>query len=70
MKFLALTHAPKLTITRTNRKAIINEVAEVITLYEITTRIELTLPSIWQGLKDTFYNLLGSLFFPGRLYAY
>jgi hypothetical protein len=70
MKFLTLTHSPKLTYTRTNRKAIINEAAEVITLYEVTTRIELTLPSIVRGFRDAFYNLLGCLFFPGRLYAY
>ena len=70
MKFLTTTHTPKLTYTRTSRKAIVNEIAETITLYETVTKIELTLPSFVQGFRDAFYTLLGGLFFPRRLYAY
>lgn len=68
MKFLAQVSAPKLTLTRTKRKCVINEISELITLYETTTRIELTLPSIFQGLKDRFYIFFGGLLLP-RMYA-
>lgn len=57
MKFLAIASSPTLTLTRTRRKCIINEIAELITLYESTVKIEITLPSIWQGLKDKIENI-------------
>lgn len=57
MKFLAIAQIPKLTLTRTNRKCVVNEIAELITLYESTVKIEITLPSIWQGLKDKIENI-------------
>lgn len=69
MKFIT-EGMPKLTVTRTRRKAVINEIAEVITLYETVIKIELTLPSFVQGIKQTFYSVIGTLFFPRRIYAY
>lgn len=71
MKFLSQP-LPKLTITRTSRKAIVNEVTEIITLYETTTRIEVTLPSLVRGIKEAFTRFaeaLTSMFLP-RVYAY
>lgn len=67
MKFLTAI-SPNLTLTRTRRKCTINEKKDLITLYESTVKIEISLPSIWQGLKDSFYNLMGGLFLP-RVYA-
>lgn len=52
MKFLTSISRPSLTITRTRRKCIINEVAELVTLYESTIKIEINVPSIWQGIRD------------------
>jgi len=70
MKYLSTTNQPKLTIVRTNRKAVINEVADLITLYESTTKVELTLPSIWQGLKAGLNHLMGGLLLsPITIYA-
>jgi len=74
MKFLTATYTPKLsqsklTYTRTSRKAIVNEVTQTITLTEIVTCIELTLPAFWQGLKDAVSNLFSGLFLP-KVYAY
>jgi hypothetical protein len=57
MKFLAIASSPKLTLTRTRRKCIVNEITELITLYESTVKIEVTLPSIWQGLKNKIENI-------------
>jgi hypothetical protein len=56
--------SPKLTLTHTKRKCTVNEVSDLITLYETTIKIEISVPSILQGLKDGFYNLVGSLFVP------
>jgi hypothetical protein len=39
-------------ITRTRRKAVIDEIGSVITLYDETLRLEITLPSVIRGLKD------------------
>jgi hypothetical protein len=39
-------------IIRTRRKAIIDEIGSVITLYDETLRLEISLPSIIQGLQD------------------
>lgn len=64
MRFLAIASSPKLTLIRTKRKCIIDEVGDLITLYESTTKIEISLPSIWQGLKNKFYDLMGSLLVP------
>jgi len=75
MKFLTTaTRSPKLsqsklTYTRTSRKAIVNEVTQTITLTEIVTCIEVTLPAFWQGLKDAVSNLFGGLFLP-KVYAF
>jgi hypothetical protein len=63
MKFLTQI-SPKLTLTRTKRKCIVDEVSNLITLYESTIKIEISMPSILQGVKDGFYNLMGSLFVP------
>jgi hypothetical protein len=52
MRFLAIASSPKLTFTRTRRKCVVSEITELITLYESTVKIEVTLPSIWQGLKE------------------
>lgn len=70
-KFMTVAHSPVLTITRTSRKAVINDVAEVITLHEMVTKIELTLPSIVRGIRDayrSFTDALSSMFLP-RVYA-
>lgn len=64
MRFFTIAQTPKLTLTRTKRKCVVNEIAEIITLYESTTKIEIGLPSILQGMKDKFYNFLGSLLVP------
>ena len=50
MKLLAVTSSPNLTFSRSNRKAVIDD--NLITLYESTVKIEISLPSVWQGLKD------------------
>jgi hypothetical protein len=63
MKFLSQM-SPKLTLTRTKRKCIIDEVSNLITLHESTIKIEISMPSILQGMKDQFYNLVGILFVP------
>lgn len=68
MKFLSIVQAPKLSFTRTNRKAIVDEAQSIITLYEATIKIEITIPSIWQGIKDAGLNLFTKLFMP-KLYA-
>jgi hypothetical protein len=52
MKFLTQLITPNLTFTRTKRKCIVNEMADLVTLYESTVKIEISLPSMWQGLKD------------------
>jgi hypothetical protein len=39
-------------ITHTRRKAVIDEIGSVITLYDETLRLEITLPSISQGFQD------------------
>jgi hypothetical protein len=52
VKFLTAAKLPNLTFTRTKRKCIINEAKDLIALYESTVKIEINLPSIWQGLKD------------------
>lgn len=57
MKFLAIASSPTMILTRTRRKCIINEIAELITLYESTVKIEITLPSIWQGLKEKIEDI-------------
>ncbi len=62
------TQIPKVTITRVKRAAIIDEIGDCITLWEQQTKIELTLPSIINGLKDKFYTFLGSLLLP-KIYA-
>ena len=71
MKFLAQTISPTLTFTRTNRKCIIDEAIDLITLYETTTKLEVSWPSIRHGLnslKDRFYCFLGGLLLP-KIYA-
>lgn len=68
MKYLS-TYTPKLTVTRTQRRCVINEIAELITLYERTVTVEITLPSIWQGLKDKALGLFAGLMFPGLYVA-
>lgn len=67
MKFLS-TITPKLTITHTSRKAVIDEVASIITLYEAKVQIEITVPAIWQGIKDMALGLFTNLCMP-KLYA-
>ena len=69
MKFLTATYTPKLTYTRVSRRAIIDDIANIITLTEVTIRLELTLPAFWQGLKDAVSNFFGGLFLP-KVYAY
>lgn len=72
MKFLQTNTLPKLTITRTRRKAIFDHVGDITTLYETTTRIELTLPSFVRGISDKinqFTDTLTSMFLP-KVYAY
>jgi hypothetical protein len=39
-------------ITRTRRKAVIDEIGSIITLYDETLRLTITLPSVIRGLKD------------------
>lgn len=72
MKFLSHTTLPKLTITRTRRKAVFNHISDITTMYETTTRIEVTLPSIVRGIKEKinqFADTIRSAFLP-RVYAY
>jgi hypothetical protein len=48
-------------ITRTRRKAVIDEIGSVITLYDETLRLELTLPSVIRGLKDKLIQAKAAL---------
>lgn len=68
MKFLS-TITPKLTIIRTDRKIIVDEVANLAALFERKIQIEITVPSIWQGLKDAALNLFTNLCMPKLAYA-
>ncbi len=70
-KFTTAAHSPRLTIIRTTRRAVVNDVAEIITLHEAVTKIELTLPSFVRGIRDAcrnFVDALSSMFLP-RIYA-
>ena len=69
MRYLTTIAAPSLTIIKTSRYCVIDEIADRITLIESTVKLELTLPSILSGLKDGLYRLLGNIFLPG-LQAY
>lgn len=75
MKFLQQSSTPLLTITRRRRKVIIHQTAGVIAVRETETKLELTLPSFFRGIRDTlsrFSSALGdamaSAFLP-RVYA-
>lgn len=73
MKFLSQqSPLPRLVVTHTRRKAVINEEMEIITLYETTTRVEITLPSAIRKIRakfNQFADILRSAFLP-RVYAY
>lgn len=70
MKYLTVLSSPKLTINRTNRCCVIDELTDLITVTESTLKLELTLPSFLQGLKDGFYQLFGDIFLAGvQVYA-
>lgn len=72
MRLLSQSISPRLTITRTSRKAITDERKGTITLYETVTKIEVSLPSIFSGIKKTcqkFADMLSSAFLP-KVYAY
>ncbi len=56
-KFSAIAYSPKLTFARSRRKAVIDEVSNLITLYETTVKIEISIPSILQGLKEKVENI-------------
>lgn len=64
MKFLSSVQLPKMTITRTKRKCEIDEKADLITLYETITKIELSIPAFWTGLQEAFFSVLGGLLLP------
>lgn len=51
-------------ITRTSRKCIVNDVSELITLYETTTKVEISIPPILSELKRRFCDALSALFLP------
>lgn len=71
MKFLSQSPLPRLTITRRQRQVIFNHVTQVSTMRETVTRVELTLPSIVTGIRDTFNRMADSLagMFLPRVYA-
>lgn len=68
MRFLSAI-SPKLTITRTRRKAVINEMTNLIILYETKLKVEISLPTIWQGIKDSALDLFSTLFMPKFVFA-
>jgi hypothetical protein len=61
-------------ITRTRRKAVIDEIGSIITLYDETLRLEITPPSILTGLKGVLSRLkaavAGAFSPPLRGYCY
>lgn len=68
MKFLTGIKSPSLTLTRTKRTGLIDEVSNYIVLNETVVKLEITIPSFVAVVKQKIEDVLAILFLP-RFYA-